>query len=167
MSMPEFDPWSGAKRRPTCAYRAYCAYPGPNLGTSGTIGTGAELISSASRPDLVRSWEQKLLAARLKLGSAGGTKGPHVKLVISALEFCRRPWVARLTALGWEECDIFAIADDPGERLGLIPFLAGRQIRFATSKAVYLGAEGQLTAYVRACSGAVASSKIWDLPICR
>jgi hypothetical protein len=167
MSVPQFDPWSDAKRLPTRAYRAYCAYLQPNLGTSGTIGTGAEPTSSASQSDRVHTWERRLWAARLNISAATDMASPQDKLLISAIEFCRGPWAPRLAALGWSECDLFAAADDAGPSGGLIQFLEGRQIRFATSDAVYFSTGRQLTAYVRAFPKSDALPRVWDLPFRR
>ncbi len=166
MSVPNFDPWSDAKRPPTRAYRAYCAYLDPNLGTSGTIGTGAESISCAPQPDRVRTWERQLCAAMLALGVADCHASPAGKLVTSAIEFCRGPWPARLVSLGWGECDLFAVADGSGGSRGLIEFLDGRQIRLATSDAVYVTG-CPLSVFVRACSVMVEPSRVWDLPFRR
>lgn len=162
MSVPKFDPWSDAKRRPTRAYRAYCAYLDPNLGTSSTVGTGAQSNLSVPQPDHVRAWERKLIAAN-RGGSAGTYTSPDGKLVNSAIEFCRSPWAARLTSLGWDECDLFAIADDAGKSGGLIQLLDGRLIRFATSDTVYFGAGDQLSAFARMRSSSAATPRVWDL----
>lgn len=167
MSVPHFDPWSVSKRLPTRAYRAYCAYLDPILGTSGTIGTGAQLNSVALQLDHVRAWERRLRAARLNFRGADDMVSFHEKLVISAIEFCCGPWAARLTSLGWRECDLFAVADDAGNFSGLIQFLDGRPIRFATRDTVYFGFGCQLSAVARPHSLSVASQRIWDLPSCR
>ena len=158
MSVPQFDPWSDAKRPPTRAYRAYCAYLEPTLGTSGTIGTGAESFSREYQPGQVRAWERKLWAGRLKCNAAGAIAARHDKLLISSIEFCRGPWAARLASLGWRECDVFAAVDDPGDASGLIQTLNGQQIRFATSDTVYFGNPLSAFTRTRLCVGRVAES---------
>lgn len=167
MSVQKFDPWSDARRHPTRAYRAYCAYLKPNLGASGTLGTGVEPISSASQSDRVRTWELRLWAARLNISAGADVASPHDRLLISAIEFCRGPWAPRLAALGWSECDLFAAADDADRSGGLIQVLDGGQIRFATSDTVYFSTGCRLPAYVRACSKSDALPRVWDLPFRR
>ena len=132
MSLPKFDPWRASISPAPRAYRAYCAYSRPLIGSSGTIGTGQPFIwgedgalksaCQACRCDAQASCEDTSanpdVARRAALNSG--------------------PWLPRLVALGWREHDLFGYSSSGKVTAGLVQMLADSRILVATATAAYL-----------------------------
>ncbi len=161
MNLTKFDPWSVID---PAGNRAYRAYPPPNIGTLGTIGTGSssslddfeersaviEIYSVVDRTiartqaavELGYSSASELHDAtiadwRIRLLTAKPANANTTKLVRQALSLCEGPWIHRLVALGWNEMSLFAVCADTASSGGFIQAAKAGHIIAATADTIY------------------------------
>ena len=132
MTLAKFDPWCSLSGPRPRAYRAYCAYPEPVLGTIGTIGTG----SAADEVEIdIRQRRQRWLT---NLAGCRATGVAEQRLMSVARQLSSGPWSYRFIELGWTDAEIFGIGDAFGR--GLLQHLAthGARLRAATHEAAWI-----------------------------
>lgn len=165
MSLPMFDPWSSGKRPDGRAYRAYCAYLRPDLGTLGTIGTGADTFSSVPFPAQVNDWLDRLRGCLHEQAGYANPASPRDLLVTRAIDMCLTGWAAQLLWLGWTDADLFNVGDSQRPGRGLVQVLGSGRIKLATGGAAYFEQGSKEFTHVRSGSGLSCVRMIWDKTI--
>ncbi len=165
MSLPMFDPWSRGKRPDGRAYRAYCAYLRPDLGTLGTIGTGADTFSPVSFPAKVNDWLDRLRGCLHERAGCATPATPRDHLVRRSINLCLAGWASQLLSLGWTDADLFGVGDCQEHGRGLVQALGMGRIKLATSDAAYIEQGSAAFAHVRSSSGLSCVRMIWDTTI--